>query len=313
MTSIVHEPVLLIETIKLLNLKPSDVVVDATVGEGGHALAIAETIGSTGHLLLMDRDEEALAIATARVKSLASQPRVSSVHSSFGFLRERLRELYIPHVNAILADLGLSSRQLSDPARGFSFLTDGPLDMRFDSKEEIPTAGEIVNTARKEELAKLFTEFGEEEEAEKIAAAIITQRKATPLTRTRELADLVARVKSKQTAKIHPATKVFQALRIAVNHEFAAIETFLPQAFSALSQGGRLAVITFHSLEDRIVKHFFLIESRGYEDIGQLIRHEARGTPRGTLITPHPIRPSFSEVTRNPRARSAKLRVIEKR
>ncbi|MDE2748473.1 MAG: 16S rRNA (cytosine(1402)-N(4))-methyltransferase RsmH [Chloroflexota bacterium] len=282
-------------------------LIDGTVGGGGHTLALLRA--GIDEALGMDLDESAIAQANARLAEFGE--RVSLAHRSYTTMADAASALGWQAVDAILLDLGLSSLQLDDKARGFSFRFDAPLDMRFDRDQGETTAQDLVNNLPAADLAGLLFRYGEERQARRIAGAIVERR---PIQTTRQLAELVARVKARPargSARIHPATRVFQALRIAVNGELDALERVLPIAVDLLRQGGRLAVISFHSLEDRIVKQSFkaLSTSRvappGMASIGQRVA-------RVSLVNRKPISPTEEEVKANPRSRSAKLRVVEK-
>jgi 16S rRNA (cytosine1402-N4)-methyltransferase len=259
-----------------------------------------------GRLLGLDRDPAAVEMAGARLVPFGG--RVVLVHSSFSRLTEVAHAHQFTPVDGVLFDLGFSSLQLADPQRGFAFTTDGPLDMRFDPGSGEPTAADLVNGLSAEELAALLIRYGEEKHARRIAEAIVAAR---PLYTTAELAAVVERV-VKQRERIHPATRTFQALRIAVNDELAALEATLPQAVEVLAPGGRLAVISFHSLEDRVVKRFLRQESRDCicPPEAPVCTCGHRATLR--LVSRKPIRPTAEEVADNPRARSARLRVAER-
>ncbi len=282
---------------------------DATVGGAGHALAILEASAPTGRLLGLDRDPEAVARARARLAPFGT--RVNVVHASYARLEEVVREAGFYPVDGLLFDLGFSSWQIGDPARGFSFRRDGPLDMRFDpTDEDAPTAAQLVNTLTEEELTALLRHYGEEPRARQIARAIVAAR---PLRTTGQLAQVVAGCVGQRHRHIHPATRTFQALRIAVNRELELLEAALPQAITLLRPGGRLAVITFHSLEDRIVKRFFKQEARGCICPPDAPICTCGRTPTLRIITRKPITPSTAEREANPRSRSAKLRIAERR
>lgn len=303
-----HTPVLLEAVVAMLAIPPGATIIDATVGAGGHAAALLEAAGPTGRLLGIDRDETALALAAGRLAPFAG--RVTLVHAPFDTLAQQATAAGITAADAILFDVGVSSMHLDDPARGFSFAQDGPLDMRMDPSGDAPTAAEIVNTLDERELADLIWRYGEDRLARPIARAIVRNR---PLTRTAELAAVVAAVYPRQRQeKIHPATRTFQALRIAVNDELGMLERALPQAVALLRSGGRLAVISFHSLEDRIVKQYF--RRAAAECVcppGQPVctcHHRAKVRE----ITRKPLMADAGEVARNPRSRSARLRVVEK-
>lgn len=292
-----HQPVLLNEILSQLELRPGQVVVDATVGSGGHAQAILQHIQPTGYLVGIDRDKEALTRTQERLKPVGG-PYVLK-HANFRDLDEVLNSLNLGKVYAVLMDIGVSRDQLEDPKRGFSFLRDGPLDMRLDQTATTETAADIVNKVPEKELVRILSEFGEERRARRIAHRIATVREKKPIQTTSELRKLIEEIRapSRRYHRIHPATRTFQALRIAVNHELEALEQVLPQAFERLVCGGRLAVVSFHSLEDRLVKHFFLKEKQ---------------SRRAIILTKKPIRPSTKEIEENPRSRSAKLRVLER-
>lgn len=300
-----HQPVLYHEIIHFLKPISPGRYIDATVGAGGHAYGILEHSSPSGRLLALDRDPQALELAAQRLSHYGS--RVSLVHSSFTRLAEETRKLGWESVNGILLDLGLSSMQIDTPERGFSFLSEGPLDMRFDP-QQIRDAASLVNGLPEHELADLIWRYGEERHARRIARAICQAR---PLRTTTELAEVIRRAVG-QRERIHPATRTFQALRIAVNEELQAIEAVLPQAVELLAPGGRLAVISFHSLEDRLIKQFFRRESSDClcppEQPVCTCGHRAVIRE----ITRRPVTPKEEEVQINPRARSARLRVAEK-
>lgn len=291
----IHIPVLPVETIRLLNLKSKEVVVDATVGDGGHAKLMLEKIGPGGYLIGIDRDPEAVTVAYENLSSQKSNAKFITVHGSFADLGDILEDAGHRGVDAILFDLGLSSRELSS-SRGFSFQSDASLDMRFDPMAPL-TAEEIVNSYPKERLANLIYELGEERASRRIADAIFITRQKHRITTTKELAEIVSTAKGGRHSRIHPATQTFQALRIAVNDELQQIKIALPLAIQLLNPNGRIAVISYHSLEDRIVKNVF---------------RDAKGRGDVRLITKKPIVPQRDEIIANPRARSAKLRVIAK-
>jgi 16S rRNA (cytosine1402-N4)-methyltransferase len=278
--------------------------VDATVGAGGHARALLEA-GPEVRLLALDRDPDALALARKRLARFGE--RVHLAQANFGDLASALEGF--PPPDAILADLGLSSMQLEDASRGFSFRRDGPLDMRMSRSGR--SAADVVATASAEELSRIFFEYGEERMAVKIARAILEERSRGPITTTRQLSRIVARVKGDRE-KIDPATRVFQALRIEVNEELQALSRFLAAAVEKLNAGGRLAVLSYHSLEDRVVKDAFRRES-GVCLCPPKLPVCVCGARRALIVlTRRPIRPGDSEVRRNPRSRSARLRAAEK-
>ena len=282
-----HEPVLLREVLRFLEPKEGKVIVDATVGTGGHAEAL---LSSGAKVIGIDQDPESLRVATTRL--IAFQDRFFPVRGNFRNLSALLRELGVDKVDGILFDLGLSSWHLSQAERGFSFQKEGPLDMRMDPENPV-TAEKLVNELSARELARILREYGEERYAERIAQAIIKNR---PIRTTTELARIVASCYPPRPYRIHPATRTFQALRIAVNDELSALAEALPEALEALKPGGVICVISFHSLEDRIVKNFF--------------RREAQ-FQRLWVLTKKPVRPSPEEVSQNPRARSARLRAAK--
>jgi 16S rRNA (cytosine1402-N4)-methyltransferase len=308
-----HIPVLLEETISLLNIKAGDAVLDLTVGGGGHAAKILETTAPDGPLIGIDADPDTLEIARKRLQAYGS--RVTLIHSNFLNYTQDLNAR--PPTNkcrAVLLDLGLSSLALGADHSRFSFLTDGPLDFRFDPTGDMPTAADIINRRSEDELIRIFREYGEEREAKRIAREIVIKRKAQPFTRIQELAELVkTSVRSNpRFRRIHPATKAFQALRIAVNDELNALEQVLPAAIDLLDPEGRIAVISYHSLEDRIVKNHFRTEARDCLCPPLQPTCTCGHTASLKMITRHPITPSTKELNSNPRSRSAKLRVAEK-
>ena len=279
---------------------------DCTLGAGGHARGILEACAPDGLLLGLDVDPQALALARETLAPYEGRTRL--VQASYITLRDQLAAAGWNVVDGIVLDLGASSMQFDSPSRGFSFLHDGPLDMRF-GPHAMQSAADLVNTLDERELADLIFRYGEDRDARKIARAIVQNR---PLHTTRELVAVIEKVSPRRGDRVHPATRTFQALRIAVNEELAAVEQVLPQAMAGLRVGGRCAVISFHSLEDRIVKDYFREQSKDlanppYEKIYEV---ERKATLR--LITKKPISPTDEEVTNNPRARSAKLRIVEK-
>ena len=302
-----HQPVLYNEIIHALHPFSPGLYVDGTVGAGGHAWGILDACKPEGRLLGLDLDPQALEIANQRLSVF--NPRVTLVQASYTTLLEQIHQLGWTQVNGIVLDLGVSSIQLDRPERGFSFLNDGPLDMRF-GPEQPNSAEDLVNTLPEADLADLIWHYGEEPQSRRIARAIIAAR---PLHTTHELAEVVSRATGGRRGRIHPATRTFQALRIAVNEELQTIETVLPQAIKALVPEGRLAVITFHSLEDRIVKQFIRRESKDCicppEQPECNCQHEASVID----ITRHPIVATEIEIQENSRARSAHLRIAEKR
>ncbi len=306
-----HRAVLLPETISLLNLRPGDTVVDATCGAGGYSGAIAEAIGVSGTLIAFDQDEAALSIAKQK---LDQHHQIRFVHANFRELGDVLRSFAISHVNAICADLGVAGFHFDDLDRGFSFRGDVEIDARMDRRGEM-TAAELLATATEEELGRIFREYGEEWRWRAIARAIVHDRQEDERFTGRSLRELILRVKKKRRPGergIDPATQVFQALRIAVNDELGALRDLLPAAVQSLAPGGRLAVISYHSLEDRIVKNFIRDEEKGCLCPPELPVCVCGRTPSLRRITRKPIVPGEDEVRRNPRARSAKMRVAER-
>jgi 16S rRNA (cytosine1402-N4)-methyltransferase len=301
-----HVSVLYNHIISALRPESPGRYVDATVGAGGHAKGILEASSPQGELLGLDLDPRALEIASQRLMSFSD--RVHLVHSSYSFLLQGMQALGWDHVDGIVIDLGVSSMQIDNPERGFSFQKDGPLDMRFDPSQH-SSADDLVNSLPENELANILWKYGDERLSYRIARAIVARR---PLHSTSELAEVIKKAVGKSGGKIHPATRSFQALRIAVNGELDALTDFLPKAIDSLKPGGRLAAISFHSLEDRIVKQYFRRESSDCicppEQPVCTCGHKARITE----ITRHPIEANDEEIRENPRARSARLRVAEK-
>ncbi|MFN8482867.1 MAG: 16S rRNA (cytosine(1402)-N(4))-methyltransferase RsmH [Anaerolineae bacterium] len=305
MTEPPHIPVLLARTIELLNVRQGGRYIDGTVGAGGHALALLEASGPHGRLLGLDQDPNALQIAGARLP----QDQVVLVNANFRDLRSVAGEHGFTDVDGILLDLGVSSLQFDTPERGFAFLHDAPLDMRMHPAAPV-TAADLVNGLPEGELADLIYEYGEEPASRRIARAVVAAR---PIETTGRLAQVVARAAGKPGHwRIHPATRTFQALRIAVNDELGALTAALPQAVSLLAAEGRLAVISFHSLEDRIVKTFFRDEARDCICPPRQPVCTCGHTATLRIITRKPAEADETEVRQNSRARSAKLRVAER-
>ncbi len=307
----VHEPVLLRECLDLLQPRPGGVLVDATLGTGGHAEALLEAVGPSGRVIGIDRDEQALAIARERLARFGGT--LVTIHGDHIGLAGRLGALGLDAVDGILADLGVSSLQLDDPDRGFSFRHEGTLDMRMD-RDAGPSAADIVASASETELRRILAEFGEERAARAIAHAIVRERSRHPILRTSELAGLVERVlgPAAQRFRIHPATRTFQALRIAVNGEVVGLRRTVRDAVSLLRRGGRLVVISYHSLEDRAVKHELRELARSCTCPPRLPVCACGAQSTLRVLTPTPIRPDDAEITRNARSRSARLRAAEK-
>ncbi len=283
--NVTHIPVLAAEVLAGFALAPGMTVVDGTCGLGGHTQLLAEAVGESGKVIAFDKDERNLSLARERLASYGS--RIQFVHDSYVHVAE-----YAPHVDGVLLDLGYSSAHVDDPERGFSFQADGPLDMRYDVQDGV-TAEAIVNGWSRDDLTTLFRQYGEESRAPQVAKAIFDVRRDMRITRTVQLATIVASVVPR-TGKIHPATRVFQALRIAVNDELGSVEKGITAAIDVLNSGGKLAIISFHSLEDRIVKQAFL------------------HSDRIKILTKKPIVATHNEQQQNPRSRSAKLRIAEK-
>ena len=303
-----HIPVLADEALEALALEPGGYYVDATFGRGGHTALLLQALGREGRVLALDRDPQAIAAGSQR---FAHEMRLALVHASFA----DIAALVPAHsggraCRGVLLDLGVSSPQLDDPARGFSFRADGPLDMRMD-----PTRGEPVSAwlarASVDEIREVIATLGEERFARRIAEAIVSTRVSAPLTRTSQLAELVSRaVRTREPGK-HPATRTFQALRMFINDEMGQLERGLAAAANALDIGGRLAVITFHSLEDRAVKQFMQSQTRVPPDLARLPVIPPAAEPRFKDVG-RKTRPTAEEIARNPRARSAMLRVVER-
>ncbi len=286
-----HTPVLLEEVLRQLKPRSGGLYVDGTLGGGGHAEAILRASEPDGWVIGLDRDDEAIAACHVRLSEFGA--RAQLVTANFSELRDVLAKLQVAGVDGVIFDLGVSSRQLDEPARGFSFLRDGPLDMRMNQTASL-TAREVLATETQEELARIFFEFGEERRSRTIAKRIVEQRKREPLETTAQLVRLVEGVIGPKRGKVHPATRVFQALRIHVNRELESLREGLVAATEALNPGGRLVVISFHSLEDRIVKWFF------------------RETQSLRVLTKKPLMAGEEECAANARSRSAKLRAAEK-
>jgi len=301
-----HASVLYQEIILALRPSRGGRYVDGTLGAGGHAQGILEASAPTGRLLGLDLDPQALELAHQRLSVFGE--RAILIQASYLMLKEQLASLEWQTIDGMVLDLGLSSMQLDTPERGFSFRSDGPLDMRFGPDIDVRAAS-IVNTTSETELANLIYQYGEERHSRAIAKAIV---KARPIDTTQQLAFVVAGVVPKRRSRVHPATRTFQALRIATNKELDAVEQILPLAVSVLAPGGRLAVISFHSLEDRLVKTYFRQESRDCICPPEMPICTCGHRASVELITRKPIRPSEEEVNRNARSRSARLRVVEK-
>lgn len=298
MSELKHIPVLMNEAVQGLAIRENGVYVDATVGFGGYTELIADQLGS-GRVIGIDADRCALNLVEERLSSQISEGKVVLKHSNFRFIEQVLAELRISSVDGIVADLGLSSMELDDVSRGFSFGVEAPLDMRFDNSSDGLTAEDIVNTYSQDDLADLFRNLGDEPFAGRIARVIVENRKKKSIKTTTQLVDIILSIVPTKFVKksIHPATRVFQALRMEVNEEISALNSLLASSLNMLNSSGRLAVVSFHSGEDRIVKNTFREwKSEGFVNI----------------LTKKPITPSEIELGANPRSRSAKLRIIEK-
>ncbi|MCC2636711.1 MAG: rsmH [Moraxellaceae bacterium] len=308
MSSYVHQTVLLDEAVVSILGAPAGIYVDATFGRGGHTRHLLARLAPGARVIGFDKDPEAIAAGQALA---AQDSRFSIVHESFADILSVLKaEGLAGTIDGVLADLGVSSPQLDDAGRGFSFQNDGPLDMRMDTTRG-QSAAEWLADVAEDELARVLYEFGEERHSRRIARALVKARADKPITRTRELAEIVAAAHPAWEKHKHPATRAFQAIRIAINSELADIERFLRAAMAVLKPGGRLAVISFHSLEDRMVKQYFQKEARGDDFPPDLPVTVDMLNPRLRLVG-KAIGPSAAEVEANPRSRSARLRVAEK-
>ena len=305
-----HRSVLLDECIEALNIRPDGVYLDGTLGGAGHSLAICRRL-TTGRLIGVDRDEVALRAAAERLKPFAD--RVTTVHSNFCEINSILDGLGLVGVDGMLFDLGVSSPQLDDASRGFSYMADAPLDMRMD-RDEALTASTVINEWPQEELRRILYEYGEERYAPQIAAAIVRRRQQRPIETTLELVDVIRSAMPPQALreKQHPAKRSFQAIRIAVNDELNSVSRLMHDAIDRLNPGGRLAVITFHSLEDRIVKNAMQAAAKGCTCPPEFPVCICGKKPKVRVLTRKPIVSGAQELAENPRARSAKLRVAEK-
>jgi 16S rRNA (cytosine1402-N4)-methyltransferase len=305
-----HVPVLLKETIEWLACKPGGTFVDCTLGLGGHARAVLERIQPDGKLIAIEADAETLE-KTRRTLSVWGE-RVTFVQENFRNLQKIFEGAGVNRVDGILLDLGFSAAQVGEASRGFSMYKPGPLDMRFDRRQSL-TAAEIVNRYPEKEIVRILREYGEERSAPRIAAAILRRRKEAQISSTTELAQLVARVVPPSRKRIHPATKAFQALRIAVNREIESLKLVLPQAVMALNPGGRLVVLSYHSLEDRVVKHTLRQFEKGCICPPSFPVCRCGRISEIDVMTKKPIRPSQSEVQGNPRSRSVRMRACQRK
>ena len=305
-----HEPVLLAECIEALVIKPNGTYADGTAGGGGHSSAIAEMLGATGKLIAVDRDPTAIKAAGQKLAQFGE--RVTLVKANYSELPEVLDKLDIPELDGVLLDLGVSSHQLDEAERGFSYHQDAPLDMRME--QDGMSAADIVNTYEERELARIFREYGEERFASRIARGILASRLDKPIGTTAELVDIIkANIPAAARREGgHPAKRVFQAIRIEVNGELVHLYDCLAPIFEKLSVGGRFAIITFHSLEDRMVKRAFAAFCQGCTCPPEFPICICGKQPRAKLVSRKPIIASNEELARNNRSRSAKLRVLEK-
>ncbi len=333
-----HVPVMLEEVLKYLQPRPGGYYIDGTLGGGGHTEAILERSAPDGRVLGIDTDIQALARVRERLSDLVNNGRLVLVHGNFAELSRIVHEAGFASVNGVLLDLGFSSDQVEDPQRGFSFSADGPLDMRLD-QSQTETAADIVNNASEQELADIFWRYGEETRSRQVARRIVRERARGPITRTGQLAAIAAAGVPYKAGAIHPATRVFQALRIAVNHELDQLETVLPQIVDVLSANnvvgpahlgddeafegarsenvirgggaGRMVIIAFHSLEDRLVKEYMRREAKDCICPPHVPVCVCGHKARLRILTPKPVTATSQEVMANPRARSAKLRAAE--
>lgn len=306
-----HIPVLLSECIEGLNIKEDGIYVDGTLGGAGHSSVICQHLGSKGHLIGIDQDKNALLASKERLKEV--KPKVSIINNNFRDIRNILNELNIEKVDGVLLDLGVSSHQLDEPSRGFSYMHDAKLDMRMNQDRE-DSAYELINYAKEEDLYRIIRDYGEEKWAKRIAQFIAKRREKAPINTTFELVDIIKAAIPKAARKeaSHPAKRTFQAIRIAVNSELDIIEPTILDIVDFLKPKGRLCIITFHSLEDRIVKNTFkLLENpcRCSKDFPVCVCGQV---PKAKIVTKKPILPSAKEMEINPRSKSAKLRILEK-
>ncbi len=302
-----HYPVMVKEAVEWLNLKNSLIVVDGTLGLGGYSEAIFEVASDKLKIIAFDLDEQNLNLAKEKLKKFSN--RILYYNRNFSELTEVLNELQYSKIDGIVLDLGIASTQVDRAEKGFAFSKNGPLDMRFSKKQKL-TAAEIVNQYGEKELAQIFYKYGEEKRSRKIASLIVTERIKKSFETTKDLADLIL-VKLGKLGRIHPATKIFQALRIEVNKELDNLVSVLNQSITFLKSGGRIIVISYHSLEDRIVKNFFRDASREFINLKEELMTR-KLDPSLKILTKKPIKPSSAEIAANPRARSALLRVAER-
>lgn len=306
---VMHRPILLRETVELLGVRTGGSYVDATVGEGGHAEAILRQAGAGARLLGIDRDTEALARAGERLARWGGACVLE--HGDYADMIIIAKRHNLKEADGVLMDLGVSSAQVDTAERGFSFLRDGPLDMRMDRTQGL-TAEAVVNTYDEDVLADILYKLGEEPASRRIARLIVAERKRSPIRTTAQLVQIVTRAKGGQRGRINPATKTFQALRMTVNHEMESLTAGLHAALHLVTKGGRVGVIAFHSLEDRMVKQTFAGHVGRWESLPVGGREWVGETPAMRWVTRKPVTPSDEEIEENPRARSAKLRVVER-
>lgn len=309
MSPSLHVTVMKDEALDLLQVRQGGRYIDGTVGLGGHTEAMLERSSPDGRVLGIDRDQKALQLASERLARFES--RVVLVHGNYADIADIAASASFTGADGVLLDLGVSSMQLDEGERGFSFMRDGPLDMRMDTSRG-PTAADLVNTYPEKELADLIFRYGEESASRRIAAAIVRARAEAPITTTARLAEIVSQAKGGRQSRIHPATQTFQALRMAVNEELEGVERGAEGALTVLRQGGRLAVISFHSLEDRAVKHLFKRHEAREEALPQGGSRTVGEYPRLKRINRKSISAGPAEVRDNPRARSARLRAVQK-
>ncbi len=308
-----HKPVLLDECIEGLNIKPSGIYVDGTVGGAGHSSEIYKRLDKSGVLIALDQDSFAIEVSRQRLQTIGGQARLLFVNTNFKNIRQACEDNGIEAVDGILLDLGVSSHQLDEGERGFSYQQDAPLDMRMDKRNPL-TAEIVVNEYGAEEIREIIRDYGEEKWASRITEFIINARRTQRIHTTGELVDIIkaAIPAAARREGPHPAKRTFQAIRIAVNDELGVLKQVVDSAFSILSPGGRLCIITFHSLEDRIVKNEFLRKVKPCKCPPEFPVCVCGAKPEGELVTRKPVAANAEELAGNPRARSAKLRIIEK-
>lgn len=304
-----HLSVLLKETVEGLNIDPNGIYIDGTFGRGGHSRHVLSHLGLNGRLIAIDRDPQAIEAA----KAFADDPRFQIVHGGFGQMADYIEDLgLVGKINGVLLDLGVSSPQLDDADRGFSFLRDGPLDMRMDNSQG-ETAAQWIARAEIEDMAWVFKTYGEEKNSRHIARCIVADRDEKPFLRTKDLAELIARITKNKERNKHPATRVFQAIRIYINSELEQIDQALEGSLKVLAPEGRLSVISFHSLEDRMVKRFIRRHSQGESvPYGLPITEDQINKSRKLKPMSKALKPSDEEIEQNPRSRSSVLRVAER-